>query len=129
VKRNRESATAYIEKATRAGERADLRFALAPDQRNGLAVTDSQLHMVMADGHAIAESTPLPQPGVQLPETRILRSEHIVLEMKPGGQDVQETRTPSQAQLEFKPTYFSNDDHLIVEGQKGEVAVSQMRKK
>jgi len=26
-------------------------------------------------------------------------------------------------------TYFSDDDHLIVEGQKGEVAVSQMRKK
>jgi lipopolysaccharide export system protein LptA len=26
-------------------------------------------------------------------------------------------------------TYFNNDDHLIVEGEKGEVAVSQMRKK
>jgi len=85
------------------GERADLRFALAPEQRNGMAVTDSQLHLVMADGHAVAESTPLPQPGVQLAETRILRSEHIVLEMKPGGEDVQEIRTPSQAQLEFKP--------------------------
>lgn len=85
------------------GERADLRFAIAPTERNGATAYDSQLHEVLADGHAVAESTPLPQPGVQLPETRILRSEHIVLEMKPGGQDVQEIRAPSQAQLEFKP--------------------------
>ena len=28
-----------------------------------------------------------------VPETRILRSEHIELEMKPGGRDVQEIRT------------------------------------
>ncbi len=85
------------------GERADLRFAIAPTVRNGVPASDSQLHLVLADGHAVAESTPLPQPGIQLPETRILRSEHIVLEMKPGGQDVQEIRAPSQAQLEFKP--------------------------
>lgn len=85
------------------GEHADLRFAIAATQRNGQPANDSQLHEVVADGHAVAESTPLPQPGVQLPETRILRSEHIELEMKPGGQDVQEIRAPSQAQLEFKP--------------------------
>jgi lipopolysaccharide export system protein LptA len=59
--------------------------------------------LVLADGHANAESVPVPQPGVQLAETRILRSEHIELEMKPGGQEVQEIRAPSQAQLEFKP--------------------------
>lgn len=84
------------------GERADLRFAVVDTQRNGVEANDSQLHLVLADGNAVAESTPLPQPGVQLPETRILRSQHIELEMKPGGQDVQEIRTPSQAQLEFK---------------------------
>ncbi len=85
------------------GEHADLRFVIAATQRNGQPANDSQLHEVLADGHAVAESTPLPQPGVQLPETRILRSEHIELEMRPGGQDVQEIRAPSQAQLEFKP--------------------------
>ncbi|MBV8867449.1 MAG: LPS export ABC transporter periplasmic protein LptC [Acidobacteriaceae bacterium] len=85
------------------GARADLRFALETKQQNGTAVTDSQLHLVMADGHSVAESVPLPQPGVQIAETRILRSEHIELEMKPGGKDLKEIRTSSAAQLEFKP--------------------------
>lgn len=85
------------------GTRADLRFALETKEQNGSEVSDSQLHLVMADGHAVAESVPLPQPGVQLAETRILRSEHIELEMKPGGKDLQEIRTSSTAQLEFKP--------------------------
>ncbi len=68
------------------GDKADLRFALDTKQQpNGDVSTESQLHLVMADGHSVAESTPLPQPGVQLAETRILRSEHIELEMKPGG--------------------------------------------
>lgn len=102
------------------GDRANLRFALQPKQRNGEAESDSVLHLVMADGHAVAESTPLPQPGVDLAETRILRSEHIELEMKPGGQEVQEIRTPSEAQLEFRPNRpeqshrFVNASHLRV---------------
>ncbi len=102
------------------GDRADLRFALQPKQRNGQDGSDSVLHLVFADGHAIAQSTPLPQPGVELAETRILRSEHIELEMKPGGQEVQEIRTPSAAQLEFIPNRpeqshrFVNASHLRV---------------
>ncbi len=96
------------------GERADLRFALASKERNGKSVDDSELHLVMADGHSIAESVPLPQPGAQLPETRILRSEHIELEMKPGGKDVKEIRTPSTAQLEFKPNR-PEQSHRIVD--------------
>ncbi len=96
------------------GDKADLRFALAVKERSGTAVNDSQLHLVLADGHAVAESTPLPQPGVKLAETRILRSEHIELEMKPGGQDVQEIRAPSQAQLEFKPN-SPDQSHRILD--------------
>lgn len=83
--------------------RADLRFALEKTKKNGIEVSDSQLHLVMADGHGVAESVPLPQPGVQIAETRLLRSEHIELEMKRGGKDLQEIRTSSTAQLEFKP--------------------------
>ena len=85
------------------GAKADLRFALETKQQGDHPVTDSQLHLVMADGHSVAESTPLPQPGVKIGDTRILRSEHIELEMKPGGKDLQEIRTSSTAQLEFKP--------------------------
>src|SRR5579875_3022052 len=102
------------------GDHADLRFALQAKVRNGADTNDSVLHLVMADGHAVAESIPLPQPGVLIAETRILRSEHIELEMKPGGQEVREIRTPSQAQLEFKPNRaeqshrFVNASHLRV---------------
>jgi lipopolysaccharide export system protein LptA len=96
------------------GDHADLRFALEPKERNGSATNDSVLHLVLADGRAVAESVPLPQPGVQLAETRILRSEHLELEMKPGGQEVQEIRTPSQAQLEFKPNR-PDQPHRIVD--------------
>ena len=97
-------ATQAAAQTTLTGNRADLRFAVTtkagPD---GQPKDSSDLHLVLADGQAVAESVPLPQPGVQLAETRVLRSEHIELEMKPGGKDVQEIRTSSQAQLEFKP--------------------------
>ncbi len=97
------------------GARADLRFALETKQVGKEPVTDSQLHLVMADGHSVAESTPLPQPGVKLAETRILKSEHIELEMKPGGKDLQEIRTSSAAQLEFKPNR-PEQSHRTVDG-------------
>ncbi len=86
------------------GDKANLVFALSnTEQSNGQPKTESDLHLVTADGHAVAESKPLPVPGVLPSETRILRSEHIELEMRPGGREVQEIRTSQQAQLEFKP--------------------------
>ncbi len=88
---------------TLTGNRADLRFAVSSKEVDGETQNSSDLHLVMADGRAVAQSDPLPQPGVLLADTRFLRSEHIELEMKPGGKDIQEIRTSSQAQLEFKP--------------------------
>ena len=90
-------------RTTITGDRADLRFTVDSKQQNGQTQSDSVLHLVLADGKAVVESVPLPQPGVQLAETRILRSEHIELEMKPGGREVQEIRAPSNAQVEFLP--------------------------
>lgn len=98
---------------TLTGNRAELRFAVTTKQVNGNEQDNSELHLVLGDGHAVAESVPLPQPGVQLAETRILRSEHIELEMKPGGKDVQEIRTSSQAQLEFKPNRPEQSHRVI----------------
>jgi lipopolysaccharide export system protein LptA len=90
-------------RTTITGNRADLRFAVDTKTVNGQLLNESNLHLVLADGHAVAESDPVPQPGVAPADTHILRSEHIVLQMKPGGKDVQDIETPSQAQLEFKP--------------------------
>ncbi|MBV9082839.1 MAG: LPS export ABC transporter periplasmic protein LptC, partial [Acidobacteriaceae bacterium] len=98
---------------TLTGDKADLRFAVSKKQVDGKEQDSSDLHLVLADGHAVAESIPQPQPGVQLAETRILRSEHIELEMKPGGQDVQEIRTSAQAQLEFKPNRPEQSHRVI----------------
>jgi lipopolysaccharide export system protein LptA len=59
---------------------------------------------VLADGHAVAVAEPVAaKPGGLLPDTRALRSEHLELEMKPDGRDLQEIRSSTQAQLEFKP--------------------------
>ncbi|HLH02253.1 MAG TPA: LptA/OstA family protein [Bryobacteraceae bacterium] len=98
---------------TLTGSKADLRFALEQKPSAEEGTMESQLHLVMADGSAVAESQPLPQPGVQIAETRILRSEHIELEMKPGGKDVQEIRTSSQAQLEFKPNRPEQSHRMV----------------
>ncbi len=96
------------------GDRADLRFTADQKQLpDGTVKNDSVLHLVLADGHANAISVPQPQPGVQTPETRILRSEHIVLEMKPDGKDIQEIRTPTQGQLEFKPNRAEQSHRIL----------------
>jgi lipopolysaccharide export system protein LptA len=83
------------------GDRADLHFEL--EQKESKDKPDSYLQSVTASGQAVAESSPVEQPGVTPTETRILRSETIDLDMKPGGQEVQEIRTLTKAQLEFKP--------------------------
>jgi lipopolysaccharide export system protein LptA len=95
------------------GNRADLRFAVTTKETYGETVQDSELHLVLADGNAVAESVPLPRPGIQLAETRILRSEHLELELKPGGKDIQEIRTSSKAQLEFKPNRPEQSHRVI----------------
>ncbi|HEX4230372.1 MAG TPA: LptA/OstA family protein [Bryobacteraceae bacterium] len=84
-------------------DRADLRFINDTHEVDGKVKSDSDLHLVLADGHAQVISTPLPRPGVAMPETRMLRSEHVELEMKPGGRDIHEIRTIAEGQLEFKP--------------------------
>ncbi len=80
-----------------------MRFTVETKTVNGAEKQDSNLHLVLADGHAVAESQPKPREGVELADTRTLRSEHIELEMKPDGKDLQKIRTTSQSQLEFKP--------------------------
>jgi lipopolysaccharide export system protein LptA len=97
------------------GDKADLHFGL--QTKAGNEEPDSYLQSVVAEGNAVAESSPVEQPGVVPTETRILRSDTINLEMKPGGQEVQEIRTPSKAQLEFKPNR-PDQVHRVLESSK-----------
>ena len=94
-------------RTTLTGNHADLRFAVETISSGEDSGEESNLHLVMADGNAVAESAPVMKRGRKRtllpPDTRILRSEHIELEMTPGGKDLQEIRTSDKAQLEFKP--------------------------
>lgn len=103
---NKNARVASTQKSSRTllmGDRADLHFTLEESVKNGKQEVDSNLASVSTDGHGVAISEPLPQPGVQLADTRILRSQQIQLIMKPDGKQVQEISSPVQAQLEFKP--------------------------
>ncbi len=99
------------------GDRAHLHFEQEDKTRDGKEAVDSYLSSVTAEGHAIAESWPIEQPGVTPSETRILRSEQINLDMKTGGKEVQEIYTPSKAQLEFKPNR-PEQVHRIIDSSK-----------
>ncbi len=64
---------------------------------------DSTLKQAVATGHAVAESKPIPKPGTDTPETRILRGDIIAMAMRPGGQEIEHVETQSTGALEFLP--------------------------
>jgi lipopolysaccharide export system protein LptA len=80
---------------TATGDRVDLQFA----DHDG----ESTLTAALVSGHGFLESKPLATPGHDPAETRILRSEIILMKMQPGGREIAglETHTPSE--LEFLP--------------------------
>jgi lipopolysaccharide export system protein LptA len=84
-------------------QRGEMHFLVEDEEKAGKTKPESILEAVQADGGAVVESVPLPRPNVQIGETRILRSEHLWMDMKPGGQEIREIRTSSAASLEFKP--------------------------
>ena len=80
---------------TATGDRVDLKF----EDYNG----QGTLSTALVSGHGFLESKPLATPGHDPAETRILRSEIILMKMQPGGREIAglETHTPSE--LEFLP--------------------------
>lgn len=97
------SSTSQASKTVVTSQQAELHFDISTETVNGQERHDSILHEAFAKGNAVVESVPLPQPGVQLAETRILRSQAIELMMRPGGKNIESMRTDAAGQLEFKP--------------------------
>ncbi len=64
---------------------------------------DSTLASAVATGKSVAEAQPLPKPGTDLAETRILRSEVVRLKMKAGGRDIDNVETDGPGTLDFLP--------------------------
>lgn len=90
-------------KTTVTSKRGELHFLVQTKQAGDKVSSDSVLQSVQADGGAMVESVPQPRPNVLPAETRILRSEHLWMDMKPGGQELKDIQTSAKAQLEFKP--------------------------
>ena len=90
-------------KTTVTSKRGELHFLVQTKQAADRVSSDSVLQSVQADGGAMVESVPQPRPNVLPAETRILRSEHLWMDMKPGGQEIKDIQTSAKAQLEFKP--------------------------
>ena len=93
--------------------RGSLHFTVENKVVNGKETNNSVLENVEADGGALVESVPVARPNVEQAETRILRSEHIRMDMKAGGQEIREIRTTSAAQLEFKPNVATQSHRML----------------
>ncbi|MDQ6760956.1 MAG: LPS export ABC transporter periplasmic protein LptC [Acidobacteriota bacterium] len=112
--------TADTAQTTVTSDRVDLDFNTADK--------DSVLQNALATGHGVLESKPIPQAGVQLADTRILRSEVIATTMRPGGQEVEHIETRSPGTLEFLPNrpnqphrWMNGENMWIVYGPKNQI--------
>ena len=91
--------TAETMRTTVTGEIIDLQF--------DPAARESTLTHAIAMQKAVAEAQPLPQPSSQpgelLADTRVLRSEVIHLNMRPGGKEIDTVETDGAGTVDFLP--------------------------
>ena len=87
--------TANGTRTTVTSDRLDLAFA--PSTR------ESILTKATAAGKTIVEARPLPQANETLPDTRILRSDIVLLQMRTGGQEIEKVETQSPGTVDFVP--------------------------
>jgi lipopolysaccharide export system protein LptA len=64
---------------------------------------ESTLKTAVATGKGVVEATPIPRPGAQPGDTRILRSDVIRLAMRAGGKEIERVETDGPGKLEFRP--------------------------
>ena len=85
------------------------------------AMADSRLQTAIANGNGYVESKPVAKPNVPMPDTRILRSEKIVLQMNADGKDIKQVETLTPGSVEFIPNRPDqkhrtlNGDHIWVD--------------
>ncbi|HLJ75250.1 MAG TPA: LptA/OstA family protein, partial [Thermoanaerobaculia bacterium] len=64
---------------------------------------ESVLKKALGTGHATIESKPVAAADGKLPETKIITSEAVEVQMRPGGREIQAVLTHAPGQLEFLP--------------------------
>jgi lipopolysaccharide export system protein LptA len=67
------------------------------------ATGSSTLTRADANGNTVVESKPVPRPNVPAPDTRILRSETVILTMRTGGEEIDRVETHTPGEIEFVP--------------------------
>ncbi len=64
---------------------------------------DSTLKTVIATGSSVAEAVPVPKPGAEIGDTKILKSDTITLKMRDGGRDIGNVETAGAGTIDFLP--------------------------
>ncbi len=81
---------------------------------------ESELSKVVTTGDSVVTSKPLPVAGRELPETHELRSNHIEIQMRPGGREIATLTTNAPGRIEFLPNLPAqhhrtlNGDDLVI---------------
>ena len=81
---------------------------------------ESELSKVVTTGDSVVTSKPLPVAGRELPETHELRSNHIEIQMRPGGREIATLTTNAPGRIEFLPNLppqhhrTLNGDDLVI---------------
>jgi lipopolysaccharide export system protein LptA len=87
--------TSEAVRTTITADRVGLDFAIVDGE--------STLSKVLTTGHSSLQSVPIPRQGVSPPESRLLRSEVLLLIMRPGGREIARVETHTPGHLEFLP--------------------------
>lgn len=78
---------------------------------------DSVLRSALAMGHSVVESKPVPKPGSEVPDTRILKSEVIKTAMRAGGREIEAVETETPGTIEFIPNR-PGQAHRLMNGER-----------
>jgi lipopolysaccharide export system protein LptA len=81
------------------------------------AEKESTLEQATAMGNSVVESRPAVKPGIPPPDTRVLKSDFILLRMRPGGQEISSVETHTPGSLEFIPNR-AGQPHRYLNGER-----------
>ena len=62
---------------------------------------ESDLKTAIAEGHAMAQSEPTLLEGPSVPQTRILHTQTLFMQMRPGGREIDSVETHTPGYVEF----------------------------
>jgi lipopolysaccharide export system protein LptA len=90
---------------TMTGNAVDLHFVQDDD--------NAVLTSAVAAGNGVLESKPMADPKGDTPDTKIIKSDNLSLQMKPGGKDLDRVETHSPGTLEFLPNQNARHRRIL----------------